>query len=387
MMLRPLAKKTLIVSSWAPPRPGGSAQHLYNFFSQFDPATYAIYTKEENMRVAEPGPTLSCAYHFFPKQTGRLSVVRRIREGLRLVRTGGFEVLYGTGDTGGGLVLALMLSLLSDKPLVLHFLDMYRGNSFKQPWGVISWFLEPLVLLRARQSIFPNEAIYEEYCRRYGLLRERFSCINNGTFEDPYQPRRTPIERHEPPYSIVVTGSIYWAQEESIHCLAHAIEDAPDLIADIYIPRRVPGTLERAIGHIERVHLLSAEPATMPGVQTQADALFIPLARPSKSSVVTRTAVPGKLPEYLVSGRPIIVHAPEDSFMTAYARREGFAHVVTSYDPKVLRSEIRRVVADTAYQKQLVENALQTFARFHDARQNAQKIADVIEQVRSTRRA
>lgn len=390
----PLSKKVLIVSSWAPPRPGGSAQQLYNFFSQFDPSTYAIYTRRENLIVSEPGPRLPCPYNFFPVPKGRtrllssaLEAIRTIRHGRQLIRIKGFDVIYTTSDAGKGLCLGLALSFRTRTPLIFHFLDIYRGNNLPWPWGPLSWLFEPILLMRAVHSIFPNEAIYEEYCRRYAWLRSKFSCVNNVTSQKLYAPQRKPITTHAAPYSIVVTGSVYWAQEESVLCLAKAVKSTDDLYVNIYVPQHVPKQLAGKLAGNTKIRLTSAAPDAMPEIQTSADILFIPLARPGISPIVTQTAVPGKLPEYLVSGRPIILQAPEGSFMAHYAQREGFAHVVTSYDPRTLRDAIHRVASDTAYQRNLVEHAQATFTNFHDITKNAAVIAGIIESVATTRRA
>lgn len=378
----PLNKRILIVSTWAPPRPGGSAQHLYNFYSQFNPAQYAIFTRAENMHAEERGPQLLCAYHFFPR-----SALRAVKEGMRIVRYSGTEVIYGTADSGRGLLLAFLLSLLSRRPLLLHFFDIYRGNSFPAPWGLASWLFEPLLILYAKRTILPNEAIYDEYCRRYAFLKRRFICVNNGTFDTPYDKLRTGIVQHGKPYRIVCTGSVYWAQEESVRCLAEAVRGAENLRVELYTPRRIQDDVARIAEGNANVSAASAEPSRMPEIQTLADLLFIPLARPGVSPVVTNTAVPGRLPEYLLSGRPLIVHAPEGSFMARYARREKFAHVVESFEPSILKEEIYRVIRDIDYQRRLAESGISTFKKFHDARQNARLIAEVINSLPTRRRA
>ncbi len=376
-----LSRKTLIVSTWAPPRPGGSAQHLYNFFSQFNPNSYAIYTRSENMKVDEPGPQLPCEYHFFPN--GRsLSVVRK---GFRIITERNIDLVYVTADSGRGLVLGLILSLIANRPLVLHFFDIYRGNSFPQPYGVLSWALEPILLFRAARTILPNEAIYEEYHRRYPLLAHKLVCVNNGTFDTTHA--KAAVLRHKPPYTIVNTGSIYWAQEESIRCLAEAVRGFGELRAEIYTPRRIQENVARIAKDNPNVTAASLDPSKVAAAQGRATALFVPIARPSVSPIVSLTAVPGRLPEYLVSGRPLIVHAPKESFMARYARRERFALVVESFDPEVLRREILGLIKDVKRQEALIKHAHATFKKFHDARKNARTIIEIIGSVPTKRHA
>nr|MBA3242661.1 glycosyltransferase [Acidobacteriota bacterium] len=92
-------------------------------------------------------------------------------------------------------------------------------------------------------------------------------------------------------------------------------------------------------------------------IQRRADLLFLPLAFKSPYPELVRTSAPGKLGEYLAAGRPVLAHAPPDSFVVWYLRRYECGLVVDETDPHKLASAIERVLDDAALRRTLGERA------------------------------
>ncbi|MGO9114430.1 MAG: glycosyltransferase [Thermoguttaceae bacterium] len=101
--------------------------------------------------------------------------------------------------------------------------------------------------------------------------------------------------------------------------------------------------------------------------QRQSNILFLPLAFNSSRPVTIHHNFPTKAMEYLCSGRPILVHAPADSYLTWLAKKEGFAFVVDHPDTQELAAAIDRLVADRQLQEGLVAKAL-AFVNTRDSR-------------------
>jgi glycosyltransferase involved in cell wall biosynthesis len=95
----------------------------------------------------------------------------------------------------------------------------------------------------------------------------------------------------------------------------------------------------------------------MPGVQRDADILFLPLAFNSPYPDIIKTSAPGKMGEYLAAKKPVLVHAPSDSFISWYFRKYNCGCVVDEDDPEKLAQEIIRLLNDTQMHKQFSENA------------------------------
>ncbi|HWC25536.1 MAG TPA: glycosyltransferase, partial [Solirubrobacteraceae bacterium] len=95
-------------------------------------------------------------------------------------------------------------------------------------------------------------------------------------------------------------------------------------------------------------------PATaMPRIQQEAQVLFLPLAFDSPYPDVVRTSAPAKMAEYLAARRPILVHAPADSFVSSYFRRHGCGVVVDRNDPATLAEALQRILDDAELRERL----------------------------------
>jgi len=98
-------------------------------------------------------------------------------------------------------------------------------------------------------------------------------------------------------------------------------------------------------------------------VQQQADILFLALAFHSPFPEVIKTSAPGKMGEYLASGRPVLVHAPPDSFLSWYFKENGCGLVVERDEPAALGHAIERLLQEGALRETLVRNAIRCAKR------------------------
>ena len=76
------------------------------------------------------------------------------------------------------------------------------------------------------------------------------------------------------------------------------------------------------------------------------------------------TSAPGKLGEYLASGRPILVHAPENSFVCDYFKRTEAGIVVDQPGPDALETALRRLGDEPEFVRNIVQNALEASSEF-----------------------
>jgi glycosyltransferase involved in cell wall biosynthesis len=116
----------------------------------------------------------------------------------------------------------------------------------------------------------------------------------------------------------------------------------------------------------------------MPGIQMEADLLFLPLAFNSPYPELVRTSATTKLGEYLAARRPVLVHAPPDSFVSWYFRRYDCGLVVDESDPARLAEGIERVLGDAGLRRLLSANAWERARADFDIRQSRDAFARLI---------
>jgi glycosyltransferase involved in cell wall biosynthesis len=423
-----LSRRVLVVSSWAPPMTGGP-QNLYNLLSRLSADSYCILTSYEAIhRGKATGTWLEGEYFFYdyahPTEKTRIStplasrrsllasvyqsVLRSIRNmpsplarlvktilyalylflnifailrtGVQIVRHREIRCIIGISDTGPALISAYLISRCTGVPYALYLFDIYLGNNLLFVNELLAKMFEPQMFRTASMVIVTNEGTERFYRKRYG---DRFKCavIPNSVFPESYESKRTPYLPTEP-YTIVFTGNVYWAQQRSLMNLIRAMDGLHDLHArlHLYVPIGDETLVESVAGRTN-VHLTSAPQSHMPDVQCNATILFMPLSWQTRSPEVIATATPGKLADYMASGRPILIHAPRYAYVNEYARQHVFALLVDEEDIEKLRQAVRKLVLDVQYSRRLIENALNILYKNHDARANAKELAKILELV------
>lgn len=412
-------RKTLLISSYAPPAISGGGQNLYHLIKDLPADAYSIMTSFYNLDnvSARLGEWLPAEYIFYDnpkatkesfqtqaargqttmkkalatrikqalKKTGPIRVLAgppvitgqisaAVREGLKIIKEKNIELIIGFSDYGPATISSYLLHKITKKPFYLFFFDVYKGNFFPFPGGLLAKIFEPKIFQEAEKIIVTNEGTKEFYCQRYSdEVARKTVVIHNSVYPEPYLALQTPYEPKEP-YTLLFTGNIYWPQIGSIRNLIQAVEEINDL--EIQLEFYTPHTPEyiRSLGfRSTKIVFDVAPPSKMPYIQSKADILFLPLSWRTKSPDIVNTATPGKLTDYLIAGRPILIHAPSSTYIAQYARANNFALVVDEEDIEELKASIRKLLLEPNYAQVLVENAQKTFFANHDANKNAKR--------------
>jgi glycosyltransferase involved in cell wall biosynthesis len=225
---------------------------------------------------------------------------------------------------------------------------------------------EPEIITGAQAVIAPNEFMAAAYEARYGV---ESTIIHN--------PARLPdlaaLDRAEPFFdsgttNIVYTGAVYHAQFDAFRNLIAAMQRLNHDDVRLHIFTSQPPTWLAAEGIegpivVFHAHIPHCEIAK---IQRQADVLLLPLAFESPIPEVIKTSAPGKLGEYLAVGRPILVHAPADSFVSWYFREHECGAVADVNDPAILGQTLEKLLADQVMQTQLGQRAREQAAKDFD---------------------
>lgn len=407
-----LNKKILIVSSWAPPMVGGP-QHLYNIFSQFPQNSYCIITSEKNTKGAAQsnvrGSMLPCEYYYFDskflsrrnndtKETPRYShfsqkfqLIWRIFihylseiylialfsvKTIQTAKKTQTNLHLGVSDSGPALIATYIAHIITRTPYAIYLFDIYKGNNLGKLYNFLAKLFERVIMTRAALVIVTNEETEQFYRRRYGK-KIKTAVIHNSAFPEEYSITRIPYQPL-PPYNIVFTGNVYWAQEQSVLNLISAMESLADLPIELrlYVPKPTEKLLNAVAGK-SNIKLLAANQSEMSKIQSNASLLFLPLAWNTQSPDIIATASPGKFTDYLASGRPMLVHAPDYSYVAKYVKKHGLGLIVDQNDKQSLTDTIRHFFEKPESASLYINRALETFQKDYDAIKNAQKLMQI----------
>lgn len=99
-----------------------------------------------------------------------------------------------------------------------------------------------------------------------------------------------------------------------------------------------------------------------------ADVLLLPASFEEDAVRLLRYSMPTKVPEYLVSGVPILLYGPPAIAQIGYAKQESWGLVVEGRNSNALEPAIKRIVEDNGLRRTLVAQAKRTAAARHDSK-------------------
>lgn len=400
-------KKFLIISSYAPPAISGAPLMMYNLLRYFPEDSFCILTSSFGIdKQADKNRWLRVKYFFFdhPFLTvtsheeapfsfrvkaflrefpitnflGQIfflfySPFQIVRLGKKIIDKEKIELLLGYSDHGPAILSTYILHLMTKRPFFLFFYDLYYGNRFPLLYKLLAYFLEPKIFHEAEKIFVMSEKLQDYYSKKYH--REIILIRNSIPIEEKQLPKffshSGPYKTE--PYKIVYTGTIYWAQIDAIKNLISAVKEIkqPKIQLWLYTPHDKIYLNRRGIFENNKIIFDKVSPSKAKAVQKNTDILFVGLTFNKKYSLLINTSSPGKTYEYLISGRPILIHAPKDSYLSQYAKKHNFALVIDEPDIEKLKRGILELIQNQDLAKNLVENAKKTAILYHDAKKNS----------------
>ncbi len=393
-------KKFLVVSTYAPPAISGTPLMMYNLLSRFPEGSFVVLTSHFGIdnRVIEGGKRLSEKYFFFdtPRLTSTLqreessfqrlkNFAKRsrflgplfrfislfylpfniVRHGRKIIKDEEIELLFAYSDHGPALISTYLLHRITKKPFYVHFYDMYYKNKFPWFYKLAAYFIEPRIFKSADKIFVICEGLGEYYKGRYH--REVTVIHNSIPIDRSKKPQFHPA--HGGPYKIAYTGTIAWPQAGAIKNLIRAVEGIREheIILYLYTPHSKEYLAGLGISPSEKVIFAAGLPQEMPAIQRSVDILFVGLSFGTKYPLLINTSSPGKTYEYMISGTPLLVHAPKESWIASYAREHDFACVVDEDSVDALKRGILKLVENKDFAKSIISNAWETALLNHDA--------------------
>lgn len=301
------------------------------------------------------GPFLRLARDAIALLLRRRAVRRRAEQIIRSEQPDG---VLATSDDGIFLIAAYQAARATNLPMCVLLLDIYARNNYSFLKRLVARVYEPKILRSATKVFVTNPQAQSHYRSLYGIEPV---VLEHSSPAGP--PARTKSTKSD--HIIAYTGSVYWAQADAVRNLVEALLTLPEVALEL-VTEQSESDLERMQLVRGRVHIRRCTPSETMDLQRTADILFLPLSFGKEAPDLIRTAAPGKMAEYLVSGVPVLVHAPPDSYLSRDAREYGWGLVVDRPDVHALAEGVRVLFTDSALREQVVANATQVAATRHN---------------------
>ncbi len=362
--------KFAFISHLLPPTWGGQTIMIYRVLKDFAPESYClisphnydaeafkgVYTRRLPARYYQlpADPQLKRGYRYGLQQARGavnqpLGLMARARRIARIVKTENAQAIVACTGNLLDLPAGYLASRLARTSFYAYLFDYYSYQSVDAIESFYAHRFEPWILKRAKGVIVPNEFLRDDLKARYGV---EATVIHNPCDLSEYEkPLATGAKVDG--LEIVYTGAVYSAHFDAFRNLLAGLDklNRADVKLHLYSASPVDWEREGIRGPVElRGH---REVSEIPSIQRRADILFLPLAFRSPYPALIRTSAPSKLGEYLAAQRPILVHAPADSFVAWYVREHRCGVVVDREDPAALAEAVKRLADDAELRNEI----------------------------------
>ncbi len=383
--------KTLLISHTLPPVNIGVSFLIYRIFKYFDKDKYIVLTTKPKDSSMNSGDRLKCNYYYSSARSihdgyNRLSsimewldCIKIVLDTIKIYRKENINSILVFPEVGNDILAAYLLHKILKLPLSIYFFDCYSAAQSSLIRKKLAPIIEKYAIRSAKAVFVMSEALNDHYKNMYGVESVVLPHpVDLEKYEEIIVEETIMVSKKE---KVVYTGMIYEAHYDAVKNMADSVDEMDDVEFHIYTRRDYDALKKRGIiGKNTVYHGLVSE-KDIPRIQKEADVLFLPLAFDSPYPVIIRTASPGKLPEYLAAARPILVHAPKDSYISWYARKNGWGHVVDVLDREKLKEAIKKLIYDKQYCERMIEAAKIT-AKDHDSRAVFNKMISTLDQAR-----
>src|SRR5690606_24501897 len=105
----------------------------------------------------------------------------------------------------------------------------------------------------------------------------------------------------------------------------------------------------------------------LPKVFSEADILMLPYDFSPLSLKFIRYSIPTKLPEFMISGTPIIIFAPAETAIVKYSQKNNCARIITENNSGKISEEILELIRNKSLREFIGSNAKKVAEQNHNS--------------------
>jgi hypothetical protein len=373
----------MIVSVGFPPVSGAVGTIMKQLADALDPSRVVVATAKwrgQHARLAQACelsyPVLSPAFRFgsridryWQRLDWRLAA-SRLAVAARRHRCGGILVAFPDLS----IVRATMHAARAcDIPCCVHIHDTIEESLAGGPFEQAARKAESEIFRRPWQALPLTGGLSDLYSRKYDM---KFVDLPHPYSEAVAPPRWSGTSADR---SACWSGTAYSINDRAFSRL-HAAARAAGI--DFVITSPMPGSaFSRLIGHEFDLQFLPSRQQYLDFLRVQG-VHVVGVNWPDETDVHTReleTIFPTKVPEYLASGVPVLVHCPDHYYLARFIKDQKCGVVVSSREPEALRVAMLSLFENPEWRLQLVRRAQEVVSQRFNVRTVVQTLADHLE--------
>lgn len=347
-----MAAPTLLIADYPIGYPSGFGETLHNLFFGFQ--THDLWSahprnnppqKKLGGSFSLPSPArpdwipsrVSLAFYPALKTLQFVAARRTARDLSDFIRQNSIRNLLVVPVSPWILSTALMVHKKHrDLNLIVFIMDDWQGHheSYGLPFSSRRRRLLSEAIARANRRFAVSREMAAHYEEVFGV---NWEVAHNGISEESIA---TPKRDVATPTKVLLAGDVNVFRFDAVLAFAEALERHKHrgaTLPELTILGDVAEEYRRPLSRLSVVKL--------PGRQTHsfclsamaaADLLYLPLAFSQRAVRISLFSLPTKLPEYLASGKPMLVHAPKESAVYQLAERYDLKPRLASIEAKSL---------------------------------------------------
>ena len=279
------------------------------------------------------------------------------------------DVIYVQCSSRESILFCIEVLKYLKKPSVFHMMDdwpMLIGvkGIFSSYWKnkIDKEFKELLELIDTHLGICDYMA--KAYKKRYGI---DFITFHNPIDIDFWQKGQKNNYKLGSPPKLMYAGRIGLGIDDSLKTIAGAVAK---------INSEMQMNIQFVIQSIEPPSWIKNYPVVihknfvpytqLPQEFGSPDFLILPYDFSPESLAYIKYSMPTKASEYMASGTPIIIYAPEETALVDYAEYGNWATIVTDKKESNLIEGLKKMIFEEDYRQNLAETAKNVAIRRHD---------------------
>ena len=381
-------KRILFVGTAFPPAKAGSAVVMRELLKRLDKNSYKVIAMasdgiSEDMdfesRTLRIGSRMGWARRF-SLLLRMINIIFLYRRSRKFAETFSPEVIVAPYPSLDFLLLGGLLARSLHIPFVPYLHDTIFEASEKGRARKLAYAVQRFVFKNAARILVMSEGMVDLYKRKYGLNAVAIPHI----YDEGDNFVNQNIDKTE--RGAFWAGGVYGINDKALKRVYDGIVDA--------------GLKFKVTSRESRAHLASlgisgdnVEICTLPTrseylscLQSQG-VLILALNRPDESRIGSdelATIFPTKTPEYLASGRPILVHCPEDYFLARFFKKHKCGLVVSDKTKEFLAQSLVSLLLDTEEIRDMGRKAKELATMF-SSKIVVEKFLEVITDVATSR--
>lgn len=360
-------KKILVISWGLPPEPIAMAIVVANLARQFSADQMVIAgEKIRSLNYKELTDINDIEFNYIFRRFGYRKILSLVQlpvalfKTLLIIKRHNVDKIFAIYPTEVFLLVAYLASLITGKELYLYFVNTYVENrhSFLRPLHV---FFQKMLFKRAKHVFVMSEGMVDLYKKIYPDLK-KCSALRH-TFNEEITEYRSYEIGHR--VNFYFSGNVNDSCREAAIRLFNTISSNPNYKITVSPGSQKSSLISYGI-KTDKLNLISASRDNLITEIRKAEIMLLPHGfHGALSQEEYDTIFPTKVIEYLISGKVILLHAPESSFLTKFMQTHNCALIVTQSDEKMILEAIETLKNDSLLREQLIRNALKAAELFY----------------------